>query len=70
MKKLFIVKDKDGKSLKNEAREVRYFGDKVSAKVVRDRLNGDGDAGFRVSRGPDHIGLHGNRNPRRLDKED
>ena len=70
MKKLFVVMNKDDKPLKNEAREVRYFGDKVSAKVVRDRLNVDETTGFHVSRGPDHSGLHGNRNPRRLNKED
>lgn len=62
MKRLFCVKNKDGKaqSIKGTTAPV-CFEDKVSAKTVRRALNGrDGEGneilsnGFHVSYAPDH----------------
>jgi len=62
MKRLFVVK-KHGKTVKNSGYEL-----KGEAKADRDALGGV-EAGFTVSKGPDHKGNHGNRNPHRSNKE-
>lgn len=55
MKELFVVK--------NSANKVcAICSNKMDAKTERDLLGGV-DAGFRVSRGKDHIGNHGHSVP-------
>lgn len=58
--KLFVVKNRNG-SVAKENGKVLYFANKEDAKKVRNELNGKKDV-YVVSRGPDHIGKHGDRN--------
>jgi hypothetical protein len=57
MKCLFVVRGSDGKVLKCEA-GTRWFADKFTAKDARDEAGGV-SKGFFVSRGPEHMGKHG-----------
>jgi len=54
MKRLFVVKDSKGKVVSKDS-----FDDKMRAKAFRDLLGGI-EHGYYVSRGKDHIGVHGN----------
>ena len=60
MKKLFVVKKHNGKI-------IEHYENKECAKMYRDELGGI-EAGYTIGRGPDHIGSHGNRNPKRGNK--
>jgi len=54
MKRLFCVRDNKGKVHDNA-----YYGDKPSAKYVRNALNNTGKGKpYTVSRGLDHMGKH------------
>ena len=63
MKRLFCVKDVNGKKLKHE-NEVFYTDNKIEAKSFRDSARENGKM-CRVSLGPDHIGPHGHQSNRR-----
>ena len=59
MKRLFYVYSRKGKKhypLKNQDREVMYFGKKKAAKMVRDTAAGeDKSKSYHVGRGPDNL---------------
>jgi hypothetical protein len=68
IKRLFCVKNGKGKmqiphgNLATDAYDSSgFFKSKSEAKKFRDSLGSGVDAGFYVSRGPDHIGTHGNK---------
>ena len=57
MKKLFIIKNIRPGEVKRAGVDVP-FDNKMEAKRVRDMVGGV-EKGFYISRGPDHIGPHG-----------
>ena len=58
MKRLFVVKNKHSNYQSVD------FNNKMLAKAHRDKM-GDG---CYIAKGPDHIGKHGNHNPKRMNK--
>ena len=46
---------------------ILYFDSKSNAKTCRNLLNDMGILTY-ISKGPDHIGSHGNHNPKRINK--
>jgi len=61
MKILFIVKDRSGRVVrigKETFDQVTPFTNKMQAKAARDELGGI-SAGFYVTQGSGHMGLHG-----------
>lgn len=60
MKRLFVIKNSQGKLLKEE-HGVLYFDNKMKAKETRDLYNKVGVNQYFISKGPDHIGNHGHK---------
>ena len=61
MKKLFTVRDTVSNTLQPTNKAPFYFPDKKQAKTLRDTLNKQHDKPrYCVSKGPDHMGKHGN----------
>lgn len=69
MKRLFFIRKPNGKMYNPDSQFIDfyhdgsmsvegYFHNKMDAKIVRNALGGV-EAGYHVSRGPDHIGPHG-----------
>lgn len=67
MKRLFFVRYPDGSPVTVHGK-VQYFANKATAKAVRNDLSQQAGKPFTVSRGPDHIGPHGNKHKQRSDR--
>ena len=59
MKRLFKVVDRKGANVGQS----QYYNNKMEAKADRNHLNGDDDLGYRIAKGPDHMGKHGSYGP-------
>ena len=63
MKRLFCVKGSTDKVMEFGIElGPSYFESKMEAKKGRDSMEGAANAPYRVSRGPDHMGKHGQTN--------
>lgn len=61
MKRLFCIRNVINNSLLKLEEGIFYSNNKTEAKKVRDVHNNNGKARvFCISRGPDHMGKHGN----------
>ncbi len=63
MKRLFTVRDHKGNQVTS------FFCNKQDAKLVRDDMSVLNKQDYYITRGPDHIGPHGNNNPQRKSGE-